>query len=257
MPSLLSQHSSFEAKIYSSEEISLLDPLLIPKHVAILMDGNRRWAKRKGFPSMVGHWKGGETLTKIVRAAEEIGIKTLTVFAFSTENWSRSPVEINSLMRILKSYLQRKKNPMIEEGVRLNVIGDISKLPENVQKSLSETISATKNGERIDLVLALNYGGRNDIYRAMKAIIEDCDTGKIDKKDLSEQLISKYIDTAPWGDPDLLIRTSGENRLSNFLLWQISYSEVHVVDVLWPDYSEKDFFRAILDYQKRERRWGK
>lgn len=257
--SSLSEHalSINKRKIFSSEELSSFDSSRIPKHAAIVMDGNRRWAKKRGLPITMGHWKGAEALKKIIRAADEIGIEILTVFGFSTENWNRSQIEINALMRILRTYLYSQKKTLIEEGVRLSVIGDISKFPCFVQEALLETISATKDGNQFDLILALNYGGRNDIYRAMKAIIEDCCSKKISREQLSEQLIAQYLDTAPWGDPDLIIRTGGENRLSNFLLWQISYSEVMIVDALWPDFNEKDFFQVILEYQKRERRWGK
>ncbi len=228
-----------------------------PEHVAIIMDGNRRWAKNLGLPMSAGHWRGAERLIQIVRAAKELGIKILTVYAFSTENWGRSAVEVKALMRLFKTYLKLQQSVMIEEGVRLNTIGDISKFPKDVLKVLEETIAATKDGTKLDLVIALNYGARDELKRAFSAILDDCLAKKISKEELSEELISSYLDTAKWKDPDLLIRTSGERRLSNFLLWQISYAEVYVTDVLWPDFSEKDLLEAVLKYQEREQRLGK
>ncbi|MBS0628841.1 MAG: di-trans,poly-cis-decaprenylcistransferase [Verrucomicrobia bacterium] len=221
------------------------------------MDGNRRWAKNQGLPVTAGHWRGAERLIAIVRAAKDLGIKVLTVYAFSTENWVRPPVEVRALMGVFKTYLKRQRNLMINEGVRLNTIGDISRLPKDVLKVLEETVEATKQGTKLDLVIALNYGGRDELKRAFKTIIDDCLAKKISHEALSEELISSYLDTARWKDPDLLIRTSGESRLSNFLLWQISYAEVVVTDVLWPDFSEKDLTEAIREYQKREQRLGK
>jgi undecaprenyl diphosphate synthase len=192
-----------------------------------------------------------------VRAASGYGIKVLTVYAFSTENWKRSAVEVKALMRLFKSYLIRQRDSMIEEGVRLNTIGDISKFPKDVNRVFEETVEATKGGTKLDLVIALNYGARDELKRALGAMIEDCLAKKISKEELSEELISSYLDTARWKDPDLLIRTSGESRISNFLLWQISYAEVVVTDVPWPDFTEKDLLAAIHEYQKRELRLGK
>jgi len=243
------------SKIYSQQELSQV--ICPPEHVAIIMDGNRRWAAREGLSFMIGHSRGAEQLTQIVRASKELGIKILTVYAFSTENWKRSSIEVKSLMRLFKTHLLRQKNLMIEEGIRLNVIGDLSKFPKDVLRVLDETLKATKEGGRFDLVIALNYGGRDELRRAISAIIEDCLSKKIFKNELSEELIASYLDTAKWKDPDLLIRTSGESRISNFLLWQISYSEVIVTDVLWPDFNEKDLLASVLEYQKRELRLGK
>jgi len=232
-------------------------PLLAPEHVAIIMDGNRRWAKKRGLPASAGHLRGAETLTEIVRAASNFGIKVLTVYAFSTENWKRSVVEVKALMHLFKTYLIRERNSMIEEGVRLNMIGDMSRVPKDVLEVFEETIEATKGGTKMDLVVAINYGSRDELKRAIGTMIEDCLAKKISKEELSEDLISSYLDTAKWKDPDLLIRTSGESRISNFLLWQISYAEVMVTDVLWPDFTEKDLLAAIHEYRKREQRQGK
>jgi undecaprenyl diphosphate synthase len=191
-----------------------------------------------------------------VRAASRLGVKVLTVFAFSTENWKRSSSEVEALMKLLSNYLVKQRTFMIREGVRLNAIGDISQLPESVRKALEETRLLTSQGDKIDLVIALNYGARDEMRRAMHKIVSDCLSKKISIEDLSEDLISSYLDTSKWKDPDLLIRTSGEKRVSNFLLWQISYSEVYISDVLWPDFDEKELLRAILEYQKREHRLG-
>lgn len=256
MPSLLMQESTREEE-FDTEEYPLLNSSHFPTHIAIIMDGNRRWAKRRGLPAVAGHWRGAEILTRIVRAAADLGVKVLTVYSFSTENWSRSQEEIDALMHLIKSYLKRQLPFMLKEGVRLDTIGDISRLPPTVQEVLQATKEATKQGNKIDLVLALNYGGRDEIRRATLAVLEDLQKGKIDKNDFSETLFSQYLDTAKWGDPQLLIRTSGEKRLSNFLLWQISYSEVYLTDVLWPDFSKKELMRAILEYQSRELRLGK
>lgn len=246
-----------ELSLFSEEELASLNPLNIPEHIAIIMDGNRRWAKKEGLPPMAGHWRGAEILSKIVRCSAEIGIKTLTVYAFSTENWKRPPLEVKALMRLFKSHLIRQTPVMIEEGVRFSVIGDCSKFSRDLQKTLKETEEATSDGRSLDLVVALNYGARDEMKRAMENILEDCLAKKISKEDLSEDLIGTYLDTSKWKDPDLLIRPSGENRLSNFLLWQISYSEIYVTETLWPDFTEKDLLDAILEYQKRELRLGK
>jgi len=233
-----------------------IDHQRIPQHVAIIMDGNRRWAKRKGVPSMVGHWNGAEVLSKIVENAASLGIKVLTVFAFSTENWNRPDDEVESLMRLFRMYLIGHKDRMIREGVRLATIGDVRRLSPEVKATLDDVKKATAQGNRIDLVLAVNYGARDDIRRATMGIVEDCMSGRVNKEDISEALIARYLDTAPWGDPQLLIRTSGEKRVSNFLLWEISYAEVYITDVLWPDFNEQELIRAVAEYQKRERRTG-
>ncbi len=246
-----------EVKTYSEEELAQLNHFRMPEHVAIIMDGNRRWAQQQGLPLMAGHWRGAERLAQNVRAAVDLGIKTLTVYAFSTENWKRPPMEVKALMRLFKTYLLRQRDVMIKEGVRLSAIGDLSKFSKDVRLIIEDVVEATSAGDRLDLVIALNYGGRDELKRAVSAIVEDCLAKKLSKKEVSEDLIASYLDTAQWKDPDLLIRTSGESRISNFLLWQISYSEVIVTDVLWPNFSEKDLLAAILEYQKRELRLGK
>ncbi|NGX27192.1 MAG: Ditrans,polycis-undecaprenyl-diphosphate synthase ((2E,6E)-farnesyl-diphosphate specific) [Chlamydiae bacterium] len=243
-------------RIYPEKNLLTLNRFCIPKHIAIIMDGNRRWAMLHGLLPMAGHFQGAETLLQIVRAASELGVEVLTVYAFSTENWKRTPEEVEALMKLFKTYIVKQENLMLEEGVRLDVIGDMSKLPHDVRKTLDDAIETTKGGERFNLVLALNYGGRDELKRAVSAIVEDCLSKKLSKEEITEELIASYLDTSRWKDPDLLIRTSGESRLSNFLLWQISYSEVYMTDVLWPDFSEKNLLEAILEYQKKNLRIG-
>jgi undecaprenyl diphosphate synthase len=238
--------------VYSAEELSRIDPLRVPNHIAIIMDGNRRWAKQKGLPPMMGHWEGAETLTDVIKGATELGIKTLTVYAFSTENWGRPQNEVEDLMNIFELYLMRKKEHMLRDGVRLDAIGDLSRMPERVLNAFNQTKKATEHCDRINLVLALNYGGRDEIRRAVVKILEE----KISPDQITEECIGKYLDTNRFGDPDLLIRTSGEMRVSNFLLWQISYAEIFSTEVLWPDFSQKELLEAVCAFQKRSRRVG-
>jgi undecaprenyl diphosphate synthase len=238
--------------IYSAEELSLLDPRKIPKHIAVIMDGNRRWAKERGLPPIMGHWTGAETLGQIVKAASEMGVKTLTVYAFSTENWRRPQEEVEELMNVFELYLVRKRESMIRDGVRLDAIGDLARLPERVLHAFTQTKKATENCDRITLVLALNYGGRDEIRRAMLKILEE----KIPPDEVTEECIAKHLDTSAFGDPGLLIRTSGEMRVSNFLLWQISYAEIFSTEVHWPSFSPKELFDAVLAFQRRGRRLG-
>jgi len=243
-------------EFFSPEELTAVSQMPVPQHVAIIMDGNRRWAKRNNLPCAIGHGKGADTITMIVRAAAKLGIRVLTVYSFSTENWGRSAEEVDALMLLFKMYLERQKDFMVEEGVRLDAIGDLARFPADVREVLDDCRDATKLGKKIDFVLALNYGGRDDIRRAVLAMIDDCENGKLAKETISEKTISQYLDTAKWPDPQLLIRTSGEKRLSNFLLWQLSYAELYVTDVLWPDFTEKDLLDKIWVYQQRERRLG-
>jgi len=236
----------------SHDELSLVDPNNVPKHVAVLMDGNRRWARKRDLPDAMGHWEGADVLTEIVRAASELGIKTMTMYVFSTENWQRSEDEVEALMNILEFNLVRKRQQMVDEGVRLSSIGNLSRLPASVQNALDETKKATAHCTRINLVLAINYGGRDEIRRAVAKIIEQ----KISPEQVTEELIAKHLDTAPFGDPDLVIRPSGEYRLSNFLLWQVSYAEIYVTQTLWPDFTPKNLLEAVIDFQSRKRRRG-
>lgn len=242
--------------IYSPEDLSKIDLNRVPHHVAIIMDGNRRWARQHGLPAIAGHWKGAETLHHIVDAASALGIKVLTVYAFSTENWGRESEEVQGLMELLKHYFVSKKESMKVEGVRLQSIGDVQKMPLDVQQVLAETKEATSAGRVIDLVLALNYGGRDDLRRAFVSMLRDCEQGKLLREEISEAIIARYLDTAAWPDPEILIRTSGERRQSNFLLWQLSYSEFYHTEILWPDFNAVTLLEVIQEYQKRNRRLG-
>ncbi len=244
------------ATIFNSDDLTRVDQLKVPKHVAIIMDGNRRWAKQRGLPPMMGHWEGAEVLTDVVRAASELGIQTVTVFSFSTENWLRTEEEVAALMQLFEVYLIRKKEWMIREGVRLETIGDLDRFPRHVQEAFLAAKKATEHCRKINLVLALNYGARDEIRRAMVKIIELNQRHPFSPDDLTEDLISRHLDTSPWADPELMIRTSGELRVSNFLLWQISYAEIYVTEKLWPDFSPRDLLEAVEAFQRRGRRLG-
>lgn len=229
----------------------------IPKHVAIIMDGNGRWAKKRGLPRVAGHKRGVDTVQKIVEAAADIGIKYLTLYTFSTENWNRPKDEVSTLMRLLLSSLRDKLNELNNNNIRLTTIGDTGSLPEAVQKQLKASIEKTKNNDRMVLNLALSYGGRWELLNAIKEIADDVDKGKCKPDDICENLINTKLTTKDMPDPDLVIRTSGEFRVSNFLLWQIAYSEFIITETLWPDFSKNDLYKAIQVFQKRERRFGK
>jgi undecaprenyl diphosphate synthase len=249
--------SSLERKeLVSSKLVDGIRKEDIPKHVAIIMDGNRRWAHNRKLSPMIGHWEGAEALTDIVRASADFGIRTLTVYAFSTENWARQEAEINSLMEVVELFLIRKREMMVQEGICLDAIGDLSRLPMPVRKAFFDTRQATKHCSRINLVLALNYGARDEIRRAIGHILARHEEKKIESHELTEQFIAQYLDTERWGDPELLIRTSGELRVSNFLLWQISYAELYVTDVLWPDFTSRELMQALVAFQARKRRLG-
>jgi undecaprenyl diphosphate synthase len=242
---------------FSPEEIALLDSDKIPKHIAIIMDGNRRWARSEKLQAIAGHWEGAELLTEIVRASAELGVETLTVFGFSTENWSRPGNEIESLMDLFEFYLIQKREMMARDGIRFNVIGDESGLPSKIQEAIRQTRKATEGCSRINLVLAINYGGRDEIRRTVAKILARHEERKINTQELTEEFIGNFLDTSRWGDPDLLIRTGGEMRISNFLLWQISYSELYITDKFWPDFTPKELLQALLEYQSRQRRVGR
>ena len=228
----------------------------LPKHVAIIMDGNGRWAKKKTMNRIRGHEKGTESVRVIVRASRELGIQWLTLYAFSEENWKRPKYEINALMMILKSFLKSELREMQDNGIRLKTIGDISKLPEDVQAIIDETVEKTADNSDMTLSLALSYGGRQEIAYALKKITEKIKSGEILSRDIDEHLISDNLYTTGMPDPDLLIRTSGEYRVSNFLLWQIAYSEFYITPTLWPDFRKEEYLTAIEEFQKRERRFG-
>lgn len=228
----------------------------IPTHIAIIMDGNRRWAKARNLPVKAGHKEGAETLKKIVRYANKIGIKYMTVYAFSTENWKRSEEEVNALMFLLESYLDEFSKEANTENFVIRVLGDLTALSEKLQKKINEAIERTKNNTGIVLNIALNYGGRNEIVNAVKQIALKIQEGTLKIEDISEDVFSENLYTKKIPDPDLLIRTSGEMRLSGFLPWQSVYSEFLFIDKLWPDFSEKDLDEAIEVYKKRNRKFG-
>lgn len=233
-----------------------LDPQNLPFHVAIIMDGNGRWAKKRLLNRIKGHEKGAESVRAIVRACREIGIGILTLYAFSTENWRRPKTEIVALMALLKKFLISEQKEMLDNNIRLHTIGQTERLPEDVRQQLQETMMLTKNNDGLILNLAISYGGRAEIVKAVKEIAEKAVDGRIDPDSITPDLISEHLYTGKMPDPDLLIRTSGEMRISNFLLWQIAYSEIYVTDTLWPDFGKDEFVRILRDYQQRERRFG-
>lgn len=259
-------------RFFSEEEISLLRQDPIPHHVAIIMDGNRRWSQKKikqqslaflkGLPLIPkkelnhGHYAGATNVLDVVRSANELGIKVMTLYAFSTENWKRSSYEIETLLGIFEQFLINNQSTMQQEGVRFRAIGDLLPFPTHLQKQIEITEKATENGEAIDLVVAFNYGGRDEICRAFKKMSIDMNLGFLQPEEITPEKVSCYLDTAHWKDPDLLIRTSGEMRLSNFLLWQLAYTEIYVTPVLWPDFTPRELAHAVRDYQLRERRGG-
>lgn len=242
--------------MFSTDELQLLDSAKIPSHVAIIPDGNRRWARNQELGVESGHREGADILMDTLRAAKAIGIQTLTFYTFSTENWNRPGSEIDGLMWLIESYLHEELSTMLQEGVRFHTIGEIEQLPKSLQDQIKKSKDATKDQTKINLVLALNYGSRNEIVRACRKIASRVASGDINHDEITEETFKTNLDTHLWEDPDLLIRTSGEYRLSNFLLWQMSYSEVFVTPVLWPDFTPKHLLEAISNFQKRERRLG-
>lgn len=226
----------------------------VPKHIAIIPDGNRRWAKQKSSVVEHGHQQGANAIVDTVNAARELGVKTVTIYLFSTENWFRPPHEVKFLMWLLEEFLNSQRQAMIDSGIRVWTIGEISSLSKSALQCIDKSIQATSQCDKIDFVLALNYGSRNEICRAAQKLAHDIAQGKIEAVD--EKIFSSYLDTANWSDPDLLIRTSGEMRLSNFLLWQASYTEIYVIDILWPDFKPIHLLEAVQNYQMRERRLG-
>jgi undecaprenyl diphosphate synthase len=230
-----------------------IDKNKLPKHIAITMDGNGRWAKTKGKLRIFGHKNGVKAVRDTVEGAAEIGIEFLTLYAFSSENWNRPEKEVNALMTLLVSAINKETKTLMDNNIRLSTIGDINKLPSKAQKELQEAIIKTKDNTRMTLVLALSYSGREEIINAVKNIIKD---GK-KPEEINEDTFQQYLTTKSVPDPELLIRTSGEYRISNFLLWQIAYSELYFTETLWPDFRRADLYKAILNYQSRERRFGK
>ena len=234
-----------------------LDKNNIPKHVAIIMDGNGRWAKQKGEMRIFGHTNGVESVRESLTAAAEIGVKYLTLYAFSTENWNRPKEEVAALMDLLVKAIYDEVEELNEKGVRLETIGNTSILPVSCREALTKAKERTKDNDKITLILALSYSSRWEIAQAVKTMAEESISGKLNVKTINEDLISSYLSTSNFPDPELLIRTSGENRVSNFLMWQLAYTELYFTETLWPDFKKEHFFKAIKDYQERERRFGK
>ena len=229
----------------------------LPQHLAIIMDGNGRWAKQQGFLRAIGHENGTKTVKKTVETCAELGIKNLTLYAFSTENWNRPKIEVDTLMKILVRSLKKEIATLTKNNIKLNAIGNLTSLPSKVQKELNEVIAKTATNTRLTLTLALSYGSRNEIIEAVKKIAHNVKNNIISEDDIDESIINQHLYTHDLPDVDLVIRTSGEHRISNFLLWQIAYAEFYFTDVLWPDFSENNLYEAIISYQNRERRFGK
>ncbi|MBD3169088.1 MAG: isoprenyl transferase [candidate division Zixibacteria bacterium] len=238
-----------QQRILSSEQ-------KLPGHIAIIMDGNGRWARKRGLPRTFGHKAGVSAVKKIVRVSGDLGIKYLTLFTFSSENWNRPRYEVSALMKLLYEATRDELDELHENNVKFITSGNIEKFPRQQHDILMEAIDKTRNNTGLVLNLALNYGGRDEILAAVRRIAEEVDQGKLRKEDINEELFSSYLFHPEIPDPDLLIRTSGEMRISNFLLWQTSYTELYITSTMWPDFSEEDYYNAILEYQSRERRFG-
>ncbi|NTV32656.1 MAG: isoprenyl transferase [Deltaproteobacteria bacterium] len=233
-----------------------LDLQKLPQHVAIIMDGNGRWAKQRGMNRLRGHEEGAESVRAIVRANREIGIPWLTLYAFSEENWRRPKVEVEALMVLLKRFLQSELKEMLDNGIRFQAIGRLHKLPKDVQRTIRETAEKTAHNRSMVLTLALSYGARQEMTDAVRKMVQRVEIGEMHSSDISEALVSGNLYTANMPDPDLLIRTSGECRVSNFLLWQIAYAEIYITPTYWPDFRKEQYVEALIEYQKRERRFG-
>jgi undecaprenyl diphosphate synthase len=229
---------------------------ILPKHVAIIMDGNGRWAKKRGMPRLFGHRAGAKNLKKVTRTFKDFGVKYLTVYAFSTENWSRPKSEVDGLMKLLLEYLKNAEEELGEDNVRISVIGDRSKLNDELQTEIKRVEKLTDKNDGIDLLIALNYGSRDEIVHSVNELIEDMKNNKITLDKITEKDISNKLYTQNVPDPDLLIRTSGERRISNYLLWQLAYSELWFTDVYWPDFGKNDIEKALLEFSNRNRRFG-
>lgn len=228
----------------------------IPQHVAIILDGNGRWAKSKGMPRNYGHAQGSKNVERICEEAWRMGIKYLTVYAFSTENWNRPADEVNALMKLLRNYMKTCLTTAAKNDMKVRVIGDISRLDEDIRKRILELEEATKNNGGLNFQIAINYGSRDELMRAVRKLAADCKEGRAEPEEIEEELFEDYLDTRGIPDPDLLIRTSGEQRLSNFLLWQLAYTEFYFADVHWPDFTKGELIKAVEAYNARDRRFG-
>jgi undecaprenyl diphosphate synthase len=229
----------------------------IPNHIAIIMDGNGRWAKKHGLIRALGHKSGVKAVQQVVEAAVELGVSYLTLYAFSTDNWSRPKMEVNALMELMIDALNKEKATFAKNNISLKTIGETSSLPKRCQKKLAEVVGATAGNDGLTLVLALSYGAKEEILQAVKSIAQQVEENKLTSENIDEEVFVKHLYTSDFPEPELMIRTSGEQRISNFLLWQLAYSELYFSPVLWPDFKKEDLFEAIVDYQNRERRFGK
>lgn len=230
---------------------------VVPHHVAVIMDGNGRWARRRNLPRTAGHQAGMASLRRVVEAGIHAGVETLTVFAFSQENWQRPPEEVDALMALLQEYVSTQSDELRDQGVRVRVLGDLERLTPSAKAAVEFVEATTAGGRRLSLNICISYSSRAELARAARLLAREVQAGRLAPEDIDETAIAERLYTAPWGDPDLLIRTSGELRISNFLLWQLAYAELYVTPVLWPDFGREHFFQAILDYQRRERRFGR
>jgi len=235
----------------------LLDPSKLPRHVAVIMDGNGRWAKKRLLNRIKGHEKGAEAVRTIVRTCRELGISILTLYAFSTENWQRSKSEIAALMTLLERFLESERQELMENNIRLTAIGQIERLPKSTQSVLKKIMDLTKDNESMILNLALSYGGRDEILKMVRRIADKIKSGELEPEAITSEHIVDHLYTGQMADPDILIRTSGEMRVSNFLLWQIAYSEIFITPTLWPDFTKDEFLNILFDFQNRERRFGR
>jgi undecaprenyl diphosphate synthase len=234
-----------------------LKPELLPKHVAVIMDGNGRWAKRQGLPRIMGHKAGVDALKDLLRCCQDWGIQALTAYAFSTENWKRPQEEVDFLMTLFQRVLRQELREMVEKDVQIQFVGNLHELPRSLQQEISRSMAETQNNLGVRFSVATNYGGRQEILQACRAIAQKVQQGLLNPDEISEEVFAGHLYTAGITDPDLLIRTSGEMRLSNFLLWQMAYGEIYITDTLWPDFNRVEFHRALSAYQQRERRFGK
>jgi len=241
----------------SPADSTFLDPSSLPLHVAVIMDGNGRWARKRLMNRIRGHERGADTVRTIVRATREIGIPVLTLYAFSTENWQRPKTEVAALMGLLEKFLESERAELMDNDIRLNTIGQTHRLPESVRRALEHSMRMTENNRSMTLNLALSYGGREEIVQMVQTLVRKAKAGEIDPDALSPEVISAHLYTRGLPDPDLLIRTSGEMRVSNFLLWQIAYTEIYVTDTLWPDFGKEEYLHILKNFQQRERRFGK
>lgn len=253
-PLTLTDTVQTEEDIALQEEVKKSGP--VPRHIAIIMDGNGRWAQDKGNIRLFGHKAGVQSVRDITEACAQLGVKYLTLYAFSTENWHRPSAEINGLMKILANSLQREADNLHENNIRLVTIGQLDRLPSKCQNQLNEVMELTEHNDRLQLCLALSYSGRWDITEAVKKLSKEVEKGNLSPEDINDDLIGSYLSTATSPDPDLIIRTSGEYRISNFLLWQLAYSELYITKTYWPDFRRNELYKAISSFQKRDRRFG-